>query len=143
MKIEDHNDFIRIYLPSGDIDEVTSKSWESALVASGSNAYQYKVEDRPKATDNKVYPVGAGYDVLDSNDVEDVTNLSDGSMVPEVALSAPVDNAVVEGAEAVYDEATDLDPKDVLSVIRGLGLEDVTPLQIANIAAVMKATKAL
>lgn len=127
-----------MYLPTGDIEEVTRKSWESALIHSGSNAYTYQQVDQPAP----VSPTST-YDGLDTTDVEDVTNLSDGNLVPENALSGPVDNAVVEGSDAVYDEETDIDPKDVLTVIRELGLKDVSASQVADIVSVMRAVKTI
>lgn len=119
-------------LVSGKVLEVTRSSYESALIASGSNCFEFKGGDVPK-TD---------YDALDNSDVEDITDLSDGTLVREGNLEEPRENAQVEGSVAV-DEGDDIDPKDVVKVIQELGLDSVSPADIANIAAVMRATKNL
>ena len=132
-------DYVRLYLVSGDIEEVTERSFQSAMTASGSEVYEFKGAQERDPVANTTE-----FDRLDGSDIEDVTGLSDGNLVQEAALAEPRDNAQVEGAEAVYDgDGDELDPKEVLRVIQELGLEDVTPLQIANIALVMKATKGL
>lgn len=138
VKYEDLSDFTRLYFVSGDVDEVTKSSWESALVASGSNAYKYDTSaPRPGPA-----PKGS-YDVLDNTDVEDVTNLSDGDMVPENALSAPMDNARVEGEVAFYDEdeGEPVTAEEVLGVVNRMGLKDVDANQILTIARVLRASK--
>ena len=135
-KYEDREDFIRLYFVSGDVDEVTKTTWESALVASGSNAFKYEDGSKTKAV------TGDGYDRLDTSDVEDITNLSDGDMVPENALSSPVENAMVEGADAIYDEDDgDITAEDVLRVVQNMGLKDVDANQIMTIASVLRASK--
>lgn len=134
VKIENHPTFVRLYLPSGDIEEVTKSSWESAVIASGSNTYSFTGEDSSKSVPD--------YDNLDTSDVEDVTNLSDGQMVPEIALSEPQDNAVIEGSDATYTEDEDkVQPEEVYRVIKSLGLTDFKDDQIIAIANVLHAYK--
>ena len=123
---------VYITMTSGQTLETTRASYESALVASGSDVFEFKGKE---ATVND-------YDALDTTDVEDVTDLSDGTLVREGNLEEPRENAQVEGSIAV-DEADDIDPKDVVKVIQELGLDSVSATDIANIAAVMRATKNL
>lgn len=84
------DNFYRLYLVSGDVEEVDFESFQSALVASGSNFFRFQASAE-KAQD--------GYDSLDDADVEDVTNLSEGYLVGPDELFDPVDNAHVEGSE--------------------------------------------
>lgn len=131
-------DFVRLYLVSGDIEEVTNRSFQSALTASGSEVYEFKgVQERDPIANT------TEFERLDGSDIEDVTNLSDGTLVQEAALAEPHDNAQVEGAEAVYDEDDEVSPLEVFRVIQELGLEQVSEEDIANIALVMRATKGL
>ncbi|QQK87917.1 hypothetical protein pSalSNUABM01_048 [Salmonella phage pSal-SNUABM-01] len=131
-------DFVRLYLVSGDIEEVTNRSFQSALTASGSEVYEFKGPQERDPVANTTE-----FERLDGSDIEDVTNLSDGTLVQEAALAEPHDNAQVEGAEAVYDEDDEVSPLDVFRVIQELGLEQVSEEDIANIALVMRATKGL
>lgn len=131
-------DFVRLYLVSGDIEEVTNRSFQSALTASGSEVYEFKGAQERDPIANTTE-----FERLDGSDIEDVTNLSDGNMVQEAALADPHDNAQVEGSEAVYEDEDEVSPEDVFRVIQELGLEKVSPGDIANIALVMKAAKGL
>ena len=124
---------VYITMTSGQTFEVTRTSYESALVASGSDVFEFKGKE---ATVND-------YDALDTTDVEDVTDLSDGTLVREGNLEEPRENAQVEGSDASFEDSDDIDPKDVVRVIQELGLDSVSATDIANIAAVMRATKNL
>lgn len=97
VKMEEHSnsDFVRLYLASGDIEDVAMKELNSAMAASGSGFYRF--EGNPKAK--------AGFEALDDSDIEDVTDLSDGNMVDEVDLApANTNNAQAEGSTVVDDE---------------------------------------
>lgn len=129
-------DFVRVYLVSGDIEEVTNRSFQSALTASGSEVYEFKGAQLKDPVANTTE-----FERLDGSDIEDVTDLSDGNMVPDTNLSEPVDNAIVEGSVAVYEDNDEVSPLEVFRVIQELGLEDVSERDISNIALVMRAAK--
>ncbi|UIW10566.1 hypothetical protein PQC38_gp090 [Aeromonas phage BUCT695] len=83
-KVEECENFVRLYLVSGDIEEVEIKTFFSAVNSSGT---QYmKVTQSPKEE----------FDSLDQSDIEDVTDLSDGTMVDDSDLAPAVENSVAE-----------------------------------------------
>lgn len=139
QKFDPKDGYIRLYLTSGDIEEVTTKSWESSVIASGSEVFEFKGarprEDMPGRKTE--------FERLDGSDVEDVTNLSDGNLVPESALSDPRDNAVVEGSQVDESEfEDDISAQEVIDVINRLHIKNPTEEQIASVVMILRAAKA-
>lgn len=98
-KVEVYGDFYRLYLVSGDVEEVDRKTFMSAVQTSGAQFMTFDEQPGPSVP----------FDELSSDDVEDVSDLSDGNLVDEAMLGVPTSsNACVEGASVI-------DPRDVLS----------------------------
>lgn len=96
-KVEVMGDYYRLYLVSGDVEEVDKKTFMSAIQSSGAQFMTFSEE-----------PQTATFDNIDNDDVEDVTGLSSGDLVPESDLAAPASNSWAEGSDVV-------DPRDVLA----------------------------
>lgn len=114
-KIEEFDEFVRLYLTSGDIEEVDKGTFISALTTSNSGYFTY--EQKPTT----------GFDGLDNDDIEDVTNLSDGNLVPDSALNDAKPNAVVEGADVIWedDDGSEITPEEVAHVVRLLKTQGI------------------
>lgn len=128
-------DVVRLFLVSGDIEEVTSRTFQSAMTASGGGVFAFT---GPQPVDQS--QSGTDFDRLDGSDIEDVTDLSDGDLVREGNLSDPVDNAQIEGGD--LDETDEVAPEDVLNVLRDLGVLDTASNQdIANVALILRSVR--
>lgn len=99
-KIEEFDEFFRIYLVSGDVEEIEHDSFMSALNASETGYFKYKVDEVAE-------PKTAIRGVSDS-DIEDMTTLSDGTLVNDWDLAEPTTNTIVEGSEASEELKTAL-----------------------------------
>lgn len=99
-KIEEFDEFFRIYLVSGDVEEIEHDSFMSALNASETGYFKYKVDEVAE-------PKTAIRGVSDS-DIEDMTTLSDGTLVNDWDLAEPTSNSVVEGSGASEELKTAL-----------------------------------
>lgn len=92
-KIEEYDEFFRIYLVSGDIEEIERDSFMSALSVSETGYLKYKVESKPQNT---------AMDGVSDDDIEDMTGLSSEEIVAESDLSeGSMGNAYPEGSSAV------------------------------------------
>lgn len=110
-KVEVMGDYYRLYLVSGDVEEVDKKTFMSAIQSSGSQFMTYTEE-----------PEVASFDNIDNDDVEDITDLSDGTLVADEDLAEPIrNNATVEGSEEVGITA-----EEIAHVIRILKTQNVT-----------------
>ena len=109
-KIEEFDEFFRIYLVSGDVEEIEHDSFMSALNASESGYFKYQVQAKELNT--------AMMGVTD-DDIEDMTNLSTEEVVPNSVLSdGNVGNAYAEGSSAV----------DVRDVINNMSKDELIAL---------------
>lgn len=109
-KIEEFDEFFRIYLVSGDIEEIEHDSFMSALNASESGYFKYQVQAKELDTAMKG---------ISDDDIEDMTNLSNEEVVPNSELSdGSVGNAYSEGSSAV----------DVRDVINNMSKEELIAL---------------
>lgn len=114
-KVEEFDEFFRLYLVSGDVEEVDRRSFTSAIKSSGAQYMAFADED--------VTPTG--FDAVSDDDIEDVSDLSDGHMVDEAHLAEPTaGNAVVEGSDVI-------DPRDVLA--------NMSKEQLIKVLATLKA----
>lgn len=115
-KVEEYDEFVRIYMTSGDVEEIDVKTFRSAIIASGTQYMKY--EKQPEVVND--------FNALDNSDIEDVTDLSDGNLVAEEALApANQNNAVVEGSD-VTDEEDAVSPEEIAYVLRLLRENKIT-----------------
>lgn len=90
VKLEEFDEFVRIYLTSGDIEEVEKGSFFSAIQTSGSEYYKHKDEVSEETSLTGV----------SDDDVTDLTGLYDEEIVPNEALSdANINNRQLEGSQ--------------------------------------------
>ncbi|QQG33660.1 hypothetical protein PQC34_gp074 [Cronobacter phage A24] len=109
-KIEEFDEFFRIYLVSGDIEEIEHDSFMSALNASETGYFKYQVQAKE---------VNTAMMGISDDDIEDMTNLSSVEVVPESALSdGNTGNAYAEGSSAV----------DVRDVINNMSKDELIAL---------------
>lgn len=110
-KIEEFDEFYRIYLVSGDVEEIEHDSFMSALNASKAGYFKYKVTQE--------IPVDTAMMGVTDDDIEDMTNLSPTEIVPNSALSeGDMGNAYSEGSDVV----------DVRDVIRNMSKDELIAL---------------
>lgn len=109
-KIEEFDEFFRIYLVSGDVEEIEHDSFMSALNASETGYFKYQVQAKE---------VNTAMMGVSDDDIEDMTNLSSVEVVPESALSdGNTGNAYAEGSSAV----------DVRDVINNMSKDELIAL---------------
>lgn len=109
-KIEEYDEFYRIYLVSGDVEEIEHDSFMSALNASEAGYFKYQVQAKPLDT------AMAG---VTDDDIEDMSDLSPTEIVPNSVLSeGDTGNAYAEGSDAV----------DVRDVIRNMSKDELIAL---------------
>lgn len=96
-KIEEYDEFFRIYLVSGDVEEVSRSSLLSALNADGSGYLRYS-----ESVEGEEVPVNSAMAGVTDDDIEDMTGLSSEEIVAEADLSeGKVGNAYPEGSDVV------------------------------------------
>lgn len=96
MKIEVCKDGnLQVYLSSGDVEFLTASSVTRVLSDAGIPVIS-------------IVPETESFNDLDQTDIEDVTDLSDGTMVSESSLDdANLNNAVVEGSASEDSDTTE------------------------------------
>lgn len=107
VKAEDKGDYYRIYFASGDVEEVETTSLLNAIQLDEGGVYKFKSEE-------------VDFSEVSDDDVEDMTDLSDGNMVGEADLATPSQcNAQVEGSTAESPVSVDnaLNTFDSLSTL--------------------------
>lgn len=96
-KIEEYDEFFRVYLVSGDVEEVSRASLMSALNADGSGYLRYSEQIEGEELPDNTAMAGVSDD-----DIEDMTGLSSEEIVADADLSeGSVGNAYPEGSFAV------------------------------------------
>lgn len=109
-KIEEFDEFFRIYLVSGDVEEIEHDSFMSALNSSKTGYFKYQLTEAVENTSIRG---------VSDDDVEDMVGLSSEEIVPNSALAdANINNVYPEGSGVV----------DVRDVIRNMSKDELITL---------------